>query len=372
MKISPHSRGGYYTTLTINGKKNFIYGATTDEVDTKYTEMKYKHNQGYNVNDNPTMEEYMIKWFNAYKKGEGAIETQNMYRNCINVHINPALGKYKLKDITATQVQNLIKSITSSKSLAHKVRITLNQIFKHAIADRLISFNPVAATKIIAPDKPKRKCLSSEQREILIKILKGDKALPLVMTILYTGVRMGEALALFLPDVDLENQIVHVTKATEYEHYKPKKKGTKTYRGIRDIPIPDKYYLSFMKRYLKIPQKSLYVFPGRLGGPMGLTEMRRIWKNARTKIKAFFADEKNNDLKHLEFLLTFRLLRHTFCTGLYDAGVDEKSAAELMGNDVAIMRDVYTHIQKSRRKQTVAKLGSLYKVPDVIELKESK
>jgi hypothetical protein len=53
MKISPHTRGGFYTTLTINGKKNFIYGATEEEVEIKYTEMKYKHHQGYNVNDNP-------------------------------------------------------------------------------------------------------------------------------------------------------------------------------------------------------------------------------------------------------------------------------------------------------------------------------
>lgn len=120
MKISSHARGGFYTTLTVNGKKNFIYGATEEEVEVKYTKMKYKHHQGYNVNDNPKMEDYMILWYNTNKRGEGVIETQNMYRNCINVHINPALGHLKVKEITATQVQSPVKSITSSKSLAHK------------------------------------------------------------------------------------------------------------------------------------------------------------------------------------------------------------------------------------------------------------
>lgn len=372
MKISPHTRGGLYTTLTINGHKNFIYGATEEEVDAKYTEMKYKHNQGYNINDNPTMEEYMKRWFKAFKEGEGAIETQNMYRNCINTHIGPALGNFKLKEITGTQVQSLIKSITSSKSLAHKVRITLNQIFKNAIADKLISFNPVAATKIIIPDKPKRHCLSPKQRELMLSILEDHKTFPLIMTTLYTGARMGESLALFWPDTDLKDKIVHITKATEYEHYRPKGKDTKTYRGVRDIPIEDPDYLAFMKQYKKSVRKSLYVFPGRTGGPMGLTEMRRNWKQARAKIKAFFDDEKNKELKEHEFLLTFRLLRHTFCTGLFDAGVDAVSAAELMGHDVKIMREVYTHIQDGRRKKTVDKLRSLYKEPKVIELKESK
>lgn len=372
MKISPHSRGGYYTTFTIQGKKKFIYGATPEEVDAKYTEMKFKHNQGYNITDNPTMEEYMVRWFNAFKKGVGAIETQNMYRNCINVHINPALGKYKVKEVTSTQVQSLIKSITSSKSLAHKVRITMNQIFNSAIADRLISFNPVLGTKVIAQDKPNRKYLTPTQRELLLTILEDDKTLPLIMTLLYTGQRMGEALALLWTDIDLKNQVIHVTKATEYDHYKPKSKTTKTYRGIRDIPIPDKTYLDYMARYEEINKKSIYVFPGRLGGPMGLTEMRRIWKKARTKIETFFAEEKNQKFKEHEFHLTFRLLRHTYCTGLYDAGIDEISAAEIMGHDVKIMREVYTHISDSRKKKTVTKLKNLYKDTNIIPLKESK
>ena len=299
------------------------------------------------MNDNPSMAEYMVKWFNAFKKDSGAIETQNMYRNCINVHINPALGNLKVKDVTSTQVQTLLNSITSSKSLAHKVRITLNQIFKNAMADRLISFNPVVGTKTIAQDKPKRKCLTTTQRELLLSILDGDKTLPLIMTILYTGMRMGEALALLWTDIDLKNKVIHVTKATEYEHNKPKNKTTKTERGIRDIPIPDKAFIDFMTKYKETTKRSMYVFPGRLGGPMGLTEMRRIWDKARAKIKAFFNHPDNSKLKDLEFHLTFRLLRHTYCTGLYDAGVDELSAAEIMGHDVNIMREVlYAYLRK--------------------------
>ena len=68
MKINQHARGNYYTTFTVSGKKNFIYGSTPEEVEVKYAEMKYKYHQGYNVNDNPTLESYMILWYNTYKK----------------------------------------------------------------------------------------------------------------------------------------------------------------------------------------------------------------------------------------------------------------------------------------------------------------
>lgn len=370
LKINKHSRGGYYTTFTIQGKKKFIYGATEDEVDAKYTEMKFKYNQGYNVTDNPTLKEYMIKWYNAFKKGEGALKTQEMYQNIINNHINPVMGKLKVKEVTSTQCQALVKSITSSKSLAHKVRITLNQIFKQAIADKLISFNPVSSTKIIAPDKPVRKCLTPTQRELLLHILKDDKAYPIVHTILYTGMRRGETLALMLNDIDTVEEVIHVTKATEYENSKPKNKKTKTYRGVRDIPIPDAEVLSFFKKR-EAAKQSLYVFPGHAGGPMGLTEINRIWKKAKKKIKTFF--EENKNLQEHSFNLTFRLLRHTYCTGLFDAGIDEMVAAEIMGHDVSIMREVYTHIQESRKKKTIKKLKSLYKEPEEkTEIKESK
>ena len=73
-----------------------------------------------------------------------------------------------------------------------------------------------------------------------------------------------------------------------------------------------------------------------------------------------------------EFALTFRLLRHTYCTGLYDAGVDEVSAAEIMGHDVSIMREIYTHIQGARKKKTVIKINTLYQKQNESEMKECK
>lgn len=373
-KISLHSNGLYYTTLSIKGKKHFIYGTTPDEVDTKYTEMKYQNNQGYNINDNPKMVEYMVRWYNAFKKGKGALKTQEMYRNCINVHINPVLGNYKVKEIGVTQVQGLISDITSSKSLAHKVRVTLNQIFKAAIMDRLITFNPVLGCEIIAPDNPKRAFLSAEQRELMLEILKGHRAYPLIFTLLYSGMRMGEALALMWSDIDFKNNIIKVQKALEFDKSKPLNKDPKTERGFREIPISDELlqFLKERKRKTK-GKKSLYVFYGHAGGLMGQTEIKRIWRKAAKKIDDWF---KANDLKSKgekknieKFTLTFRLLRHTFCTALYDAGIDEVSAAEIMGHDVKIMREIYTHISEGRKKKTRVKLQNLYKVDEKNEQK---
>lgn len=368
-KISLHSNGLLYTTLSIKGKKHFIYGSTPEEVDAKYTEMKYQNNQGYNINDNPKMEEYMIRWYNAFKKGKGAIKTQEMYRNCINVHINPALGNYKVKEVGVTQVQELLSNIKSSKSLAHKVRITLNQIFNAAIMDRLRTFNPVLGCEVVAPDDPKRAFLSENQRNLLLEVLNGHRSYPLIFTLLYTGMRMGEALALLWSDVDFKNGVIRIHKALEFDKSKPKNKDPKTERGFREIPMNDDLldYLKKRKRETK-QKKSLYVFYGHAGGLMGQTEIKRIWRKARKRIDTWFKENNEkpkSEMKSIEeFTLTFRLLRHTFCTGLYDAGIDEVSAADIMGHDVKIMREIYTHISEGRKKKTIVKLQNLYKMDE--------
>lgn len=369
MKISRHANGKLYTTLTVHGDKKFVYGDTPEEIEIKYTELKHMYHQGYNITDNPTLKDYMITWYKTFKAGNGAIETQKMYQNCINTHINPALGSKKIKEITGTQIQSFLNGITSSKSLAHKVRITLNQIFKQAIADHLIAFNPVSCSKVIAPDDPERSCLSAEQYEILLTVLKNHRTYPYVFTLLYSGVRMGELFALLWKDINLQEGQIRVTRGTEYDQYKPKHKAPKTKNGIRTIPIPQ-VLREFLETYKNTGKKSLYVFPGHSGGPMGLTEIKRIWGKANQKLAKWF--KEHPEAEEHKFHLTFRLLRHTYCTALYDAGIDEKSAAELMGHDVTVMMKIYRHIQKERKKNTISKIETLYAKPNVTQISDAK
>lgn len=367
-KISFHKQGYYYTTLTIDGKKKFIYGDTEAEVSRQYIELKYLHNQGYNATENPTVKEYAYRWYNIYKKGRGAIKTREMYMNVIEVHIVPAMGKKRIKEINSSDVQALLNKTNSSKSLQHKVRITLNQIFKKAQADRLIAFNPVTGTDPVDAPPPVRRFYTPEQREILCKILDGDKIFPLVYTILNSGMRATEAIALMRRrDLDLENCQIRVRESTEFEKAQPKQKDTKTPRGVREIPIPSDF-AAWLTSYLERAPKSLYVFPGKDGGQMSQTTLKNRQRRADAKLQAWF-DENPEYEKH-RFSLHFKTLRHTYCTELYDLEIDEVSAAEIMGHTVAVMREIYTHIQQRRKERTAVKIENLYK--SVVELPEKK
>lgn len=367
-KISPHVRGGFYTTLTAGGVKKFLYGNNEDEVKRKYIEALYLYGQGYNIGDNPTMRDYAVSWFNIFKKGRGAIKTREMYMNAVNVHVIPALGTKRIKDITTSDVQQLLNQVVSSKSLQHKIRITLNQIFKKAQADRLVAFNPVTGTEPVATADPLRQCYTPAQRELMLKILSDHKIFPLAFTILNTGLRLTEAIALMRKrDLDLEKRKIFVRESTEFIKSQPGQKNTKTKRGAREIPIPSSF-AAWLEDYLAQAQKSLYVFPGHHGGQMGQTELKNMQRKANAKVKKWFDDNRGEE--DSRFRLHFKTLRHTYCTELYDLEVDELSAAAIMGHTVAIMREIYTHIQKERKEQTVVKIEGLYN--RVIELPKNK
>jgi integrase len=103
---------------------------------------------------------------------------------------------------------------------------------------------------------------------------------------LYTGMRRGEALALTWNDIDFENHIIKVTKATEYKNSKPKQKAPKTGRGMWDIPMPEDLH-EFLIEHKK-HKRVLYVFPGHTGGPMGMSELNRQWRRAKRRIERGF------------------------------------------------------------------------------------
>lgn len=59
-----------------------------------------------------------------------------------------------------------------------------------------------------------------------------------------------------------------------------------------------------------------------------------------------------------ELIKTTRKERHGFATLCFDANLDEKDAAELLGHSsITLTRDIYTHITSARKKINAEKLN---------------
>lgn len=172
------------------------------------------------------------------------------------------------------------------------------------------------------------------------------------LIMLYCGLRRGELIALTWRDVDLKKKVLVICKAATTTSNQHKLKDPKTAAGHRMVPIPD-----FLADILaKQPRESLMVCPAVTGAMMSAQAWERAWESYMhfLNIKAGGRDRSRINPKVVAMEpFTPHQLRHTYASLLYDAGVDAKSAQEMMGHsNIQTTLEIYTHL--SREKKTTA------------------
>lgn len=364
-KLKKRKDNRYARTLTVNGNRKFVYGKTQDEADQKLDALKRKVKKGIAVDDNTTFGELAVIWYDVYiVNSKKSTKTKEMYRDTINAHISK-FAKYKPDEILPIMIDKYLNSLGKSASLAHKIRITFNQIFKTAKRNKLIEDNPIDYVNPVKQDTPKRKFLEDDERNIVLDALKSDKrAYAFVIFLLHTGIRMNESVILLKNDLNKLRSNVDISKAAEFNGMKTGIKDPKSEAGNRIIPIS----AEVIDMVLEVNTDSIYVFPRLDGSIHSQYSIDSFWRRIQRMVKRHIIklnkelEEKESE-KRVEMIKpTFRMMRHTYATALYDAGVDVKYAQYLLGHaDVKITLDIYTHISKFRHQENIPKVLNLYK-----------
>lgn len=257
--------------------------------------------------------------------------------------LNRIIAKYGTIDADSVTAQSIYAYLSDlgkrgySRRSVQMHRDILNMIFNDAIVSGYISVNPCAAISL-----PKN--LPTKKRELpdddAIQAVKDGLYAPFglfALLCLYAGLRRGEALALCHEDIDREHGVIHITKSVEFVGNNPHIKTPKTQAGYRDTVLLDVLAEA-------IPTGKGYIFCRDDGGLLTKTQYRKRWI-------AYCKEIGHN--------ITAHQLRHGFATILYEAGIPDKDAQELLGHSsITLTRDVYTHIRKSRRLETAKKLNA--------------
>lgn len=180
---------------------------------------------------------------------------------------------------------------------------------------------------------------------------------------LYAGLRKGEVTALQWSDIDFNNKTISVTKS--YNFKTNKIKSPKTQAGIRTVHVPENL-LEFLQ---STPKKSIYVVTSASGNIMTDIAWRRLWNSYMTDLDIKYGKRtkkisKFDPQKGAIIIKTFtpHQLRHTYCTILYNAGVDVLTAQYLMGHsDAKTTLAIYTHLQKKQKDKSINKLNEFLK-----------
>lgn len=167
----------------------------------------------------------------------------------------------------------------------------------------------------------------------------------------YRGLRIGEVLALRNPDIDLRHNLLRLDKTltTDKNENVIIGKTTKTYAGIRDLPIPpfmQIFIIEQMEQGKNNTDNQLFLSPkGNLVDP----------RNANVALKKILKDNFNiTDI-------TTHSLRHTYGTRCIEAGMRAVALQRLMGHtDVSITLNTYTSVLNKYKQSELSKVNDYY------------
>lgn len=127
---------------------------------------------------------------------------------------------------------------------------------------------------------------------------------------------------------------------------------TKSANGMRKVPL-----LPPLARALPKDRVGL-IFPGEDGGFMKAAEVAKKWRQycREAGLNLIQVTDKGKELE--SFPITPHCLRHSFATICYEAGLDPRQAAEIVGDTPQVLERVYTHLREGRKQSAAEKLTS--------------
>jgi integrase len=265
------------------------------------------------------------------------------YLNAYNNHVAPLLENIPLKAIRPVHIQGVMNGVAQySEDLQRKVLNTMKQIFETALQNRLIAVNPCNGIKITPHASDERiKVLTPAQQKKLLEVVAEPMARVFVALGLYCGLRREESLGLMWSDIH-GNKLTVNRAVTFLKNQQDSNHELKSKAAHRTIPIP-KPLAEILKQ---TPRKGLYVIIPPHGGEMTLMSYRRMWGHVT---------------KTVNFDVHSHMLRHTYATSLYRAGVDLKTAQYLLGHsDIKMTAEIYTHIQQDKLSSAAVKINRIF------------
>ena len=268
---------------------------------------------------------------------------------------------------TSKELQDFFNSLTNySNGTISKVFQCLKVIFQEALKRNYIVKNPMINVDKPKSKKPNKKveALSIEEHKIFVEQLKKETFFKDIFTIaLYTGMRMGEILALKVEDIDFKNKEIHITRTMTKDKNDKAIIGnkTKTYAGNRTIPITPLFEKELKhainNRTLNI-NNLIFIQPdGKLYSTSTMnSRFKRICSNAGLGIKPYIINRKGKKINSKTSTYNQHMLRHTYATRMIEAGVPAEVLQKLLGHTkIETTINTYTTIFNKYKKEQINK-----------------
>ena len=297
--------------------------------------------------------EWLSIWLKNYVKPMRKARTADLYTEIAEKKIIPYLGGYDLNELTPIILQRYVTDLSQSGNIRTGKGLSSNSVngFISVIQSSLQTAYRLGLTKVYIGDKIIRpkitekriECFTAAEQRKIEQAALYSTALKMrgVVICLYTGLRIGELLALTWEDADFNNGELSISKSCYCGKHGRAIDRVKTEHSERVIPL-SKQILKIL-RSMKKASDCGYVISSN-GKPVTTRSYQRSFEILLDKLH----------IRHRGF----HALRHTFATRALECGMDVKTLSEIMGHkNSAITLNRYAHSMNEHKRAMMNKLG---------------
>ena len=172
------------------------------------------------------LKDFLHRWLTTFKTYEVCSRTMELYYSCERLHIVPALGDIPVAELTASRIQTFLYYLQAEKATLPPHHFFGAQYPDPAV--RLCRRNVSGTDQSLSaaqscPDsrsvrKPEEKVIPIAQREAVLAAAQKDPIMrPIITTLLFTGMRIGELLALQWKDINFAAHTITIAQSVTRE-----------------------------------------------------------------------------------------------------------------------------------------------------------
>jgi len=325
--------------------------------------------QGSYVKPNKvTIGEWLRKWLKDYVSINTTDRTQESYYSTVERHLIPSLGRVAITDLQAQHIQSYYaeklnkgradgKGGLSARSVVYHHRI-LSKALGYAVKMGVVVRN---VANVVQPPRVQRvtmSTLSSEEATRFLDAARETDYYVYFATLLYTGLRRGELLALRWRNLDLDSGTLTVVEtAYKLGNGEYRIKEPKTPQSRRNVTLP----ISLVELF-KIYRADQELLRIQLGISLNADDFVFIRPdgspiNPNAITLAFRRIIKRAGLRDIRI----HDLRHTHATLMLKAGVHPKVVSERLGHaNIGITLDIYSHVLPGLQEAAAEKFDKIF------------
>lgn len=339
------ARVSYYDMYKKRHTKSKNGFKTKREAQAWAADIKSQLNKGYKVTKDISFYDYYTNWVKTYKEPKTA-DTTLIKFNQAGKFIKKFFGATNIKGIDRLQYQEFINwyGETRSPNTVKRLHNIVRQAVKSAILDDYIIKDFTQRVEVNGdPSKALRvQYLNVKEIKQLLDYLVGKHnhyvtSRYMIITAIYTGMRLSEIQALTWSDIDWIHQTISINKS--WNDTKKAFKPTKNKYSVRTIKV-NKELLDVLEELRKYT-KSTMVFRGPYGTiPTSQSVNEMLHKSL---------DELNLHKKDFHF----HSLRHSHVALLLSKGVDLYAISKRLGHsDMTTTSKVYAYLISEYKERT--------------------